>query len=63
MNATTTATPSAALYVWGCRCWDTKHDRYDVLAYVRETKAEAYAICSELHPTYDIESVYMISEY
>jgi hypothetical protein len=60
---TISTTPAATMYVWGCRCWDTKNNRYTLLAYVRETKAEAYAICSELHPNYDIESIYMISEY
>jgi hypothetical protein len=51
------------LFIWGVYGWDTKQDRYQLLSYVRETKAEAYATCSKLHPTIDIESVYLISEY
>ena len=51
---------TASTSVWGCRCYDTKNNRYVVLAYVRETKAEAYAVCTDLNPTYDVESVYLI---
>jgi hypothetical protein len=54
---------TANLSVWGCRCWDTKNNRYVILSYVRETKAEAYEICSTLNPHYDIESVYHITDY
>jgi hypothetical protein len=55
--------PEPKLFVWGVQGWDTKQNRYQVLAYVKETKAEAYATCSKLHPTIDIESVYLISEF
>jgi hypothetical protein len=54
---------AATLSVWACRCWDTKNNRYDLLTYVRETEAEAYAICTELNPHYDIESVYKVCDY
>jgi hypothetical protein len=51
------------LFVWGVYGWDTKQDRYQLLSYVKETKAEAYAICAKLHPAIDIESVYLICDY
>ena len=40
--------------VQGCH---TQHDRYDVLAYMADSKAEAYAKCKELHPQFDVYSV------
>jgi hypothetical protein len=51
------------LSVWGCNCWDTKNNRYVLLSYVKETKAEAFSTCRELHPHYDIECVYQIADY
>jgi hypothetical protein len=51
------------LFIWGVYGWDTKQDRYQLLSYVKETKAEAYATCAKLHPTIDIESVYLICDY
>ena len=51
------------LFVWAVRGWDTKQDRYQLLCYVKETKAEAYATCAKLHPTIDIESVYLVCDY
>lgn len=58
-----TTNTATDLIVWGVRGWDTKHDRYEILAYVTATKDEAYAKCSKLHPTIDIESVYKIADY
>ena len=40
--------------VQGCH---TNWDKYDVLAYMAESKAEAYAMCQKLHPKFDIYSV------
>lgn len=51
------------LSVWGVRGWDTRQQRYDILSYVTETKAEAYAKCVKNYPTFDVESVYKIADY
>ena len=40
--------------VQGCH---TQHDRYDVLAYMADSKAEAFAKCKALHPKFDVYSV------
>ena len=40
--------------VQGCH---TQHDRYDVLAYLADSKAEAFAKCKALHPKFDVYSV------
>ena len=40
--------------VQGCH---TQHDRYDVLAYIADSKAEAFAKCKTLHPKFDVYSV------
>jgi len=37
--------------------YHTQRNRYDVLAYIADSKAEAYARCKELHPQFDIYSV------
>jgi|TARA_R110000851_G_scaffold147981_2_gene288130 hypothetical protein len=43
--------------VWNCYGYDTKKQMHDVLSYMRETAAEAYEICKELHPNFEIITV------
>jgi hypothetical protein len=50
----TTAMLDKKYLVQGCH---TQHNRYDVLAYIADSKASAYAKCKELHPQFDIYSV------
>ena len=37
--------------------YHAQHNRYDVLAYITDSKASAYARCKELHPQFDIYGV------
>lgn len=37
--------------------YHTQRNRYDVLAYIADSEASAYARCKELHPQFDIYSV------
>lgn len=37
--------------------FDTKNDRHDVLGYLASSKAEAYALCKQCHPLFDVYSV------
>ena len=39
---------------WRVVGFDTKHDRHESLLYMTDTKAEAYATATKLHPTLDI---------
>ena len=43
--------------IWNCYGYDTKKQMHDVLSYMRETAAEAYARCKELHPNFEIITV------
>jgi len=43
--------------VWNCYGYDNKKEMHDVLSYMIETAAEAYARCKELHPNFEIYTV------
>ena len=44
--------------IWNCYGYDKrKKEMHDVLSYMSETAAEAYAICKELHPNFKIVAV------
>ena len=43
--------------IWNCYGYDNKKEMHDVLSYMRETAAEAYARCKELHPNFEIITV------
>jgi len=43
--------------IWNCYGYDTKKEMHDVLSYMIETAAEAYARCKELHPNFEIITV------
>ena len=51
------------LKVWGVWGWDTKQCRYNMLNYVTETKAEAYAKARHNYPTLDVEVVTFVADY
>ena len=39
---------------WRVVGFDTKQDRHQSLLYIADTKAEAYATATKLHPTLDV---------
>jgi len=43
--------------IWNCYGYDNKKEMHDVLSYMRETAAEAYERCKELHPNFEIITV------
>lgn len=45
---------TAAETKWVCVGYDHRQQRHDALAYIRETGAEAEAICQKLHPHFEI---------
>lgn len=51
------------LSVWAVSGWDTKQNRYNILNYATETKAEAYAKAQHNYPTLDIERVTFVAHY
>jgi hypothetical protein len=39
---------------WVCVGYDTRQQRNDALAYIRDTAAQAEAVCRQLHPNFEI---------
>ena len=49
-------------------CWrvvgyDTKQQRNDSLLYMKDTAAQAYATCMELHPHFDVYFVQRVDDH
>jgi hypothetical protein len=43
--------------IWNCYGYDTKKEMHDILSYMIETPAKAYARCKEQNPNFEIYTV------
>jgi len=50
-------TLSNTMTIWNCYGYDTKKEMHDILSYMIETPAEAYARCKEQYPNFEIYKV------
>ena len=43
--------------IWNCYGYDNKKEMHDILSYMIETPAKAYARCKEQNPNFEIYTV------